>query len=245
MFKKATKKQLKLRLLIEGAAGSGKTYSALTLAKSMGKKVAVIDTERGSASLYSKEFDFDVLEFSPPYEPERYIRAIKMAEESGYDVIIIDSLTHEWSGIGGCLDLHSKIPGNSYIAWGKVTPRHNAFIDAILNSKCHIIATARTKSDYVLEDQINKSGNTVKAPKKVGLKTEQRDGLDFEFTIVFRLNEHNLAVATKDRTSIFKGYDRVIDSESAKMIMDWLEDGESPIEESLPKSSLIVKKIEE
>lgn len=220
MFKKACKKKQKLRLLLEGASGSGKTYSALLIAKAMGKKIAVIDTEKGSASLYDKLVDFDTCEIAPPFTPERYIEAIKEAEKAGYDVLIIDSITHEWSGKGGCLDLQSNL-GGRYQDWAKVTPRHNAFIDAILQSNLHIIATARTKTDY---ETTNNNGKM--KVEKVGLKTEQRDGLDFEFTLVFRLNENHIASATKDRTSLFNGKEAVIDETTGTTLLEWLNDGE-------------------
>lgn len=221
MFKPACKKQQKLRLLLEGASGSGKTYSALLIAKAMGKKIAVIDTEKGSASLYDKLVDFDTCEITPPFTPEKYIAAIKEAEQAGYNVLIIDSITHEWSGKGGCLDLQSALGGH-YQDWAKVTPRHNAFIDAILQSNLHIIATARTKTDY--ETTINNGKMKV---EKVGLKTEQRDGLDFEFTLVFRINENHIASATKDRTSLFNGKEAIIDESTGKILLEWLNDGET------------------
>lgn len=222
MFKPACKKQQKLRLLLEGASGSGKTYSALLIAKAMGKKIAVIDTEKGSASLYDKLVDFDTCELTPPFTPEKFIGAIKEAENNNYDVLIIDSITHEWSGKGGCLDLQSNL-GGRYQDWAKVTPRHNAFIDAILQSNLHIIATARTKTDYEMTEN-----NGKKKVEKVGLKTEQRDGLDFEFTLVFRLNENHVATATKDRTSLFNGKEGVIDEEFGNILLEWLNDGEKP-----------------
>jgi hypothetical protein len=221
MFQKATKKKSKLRILLEGFSGSGKTYSALTLAKGMGGKVAVIDTEKGSASLYSNNFEFDVCELSPPYSPESYVKAIKAAEDAGYEIIIIDSITHEWSGDGGVLDIHSNISGqNSYANWSKVTPRHNAFIEAILQSSCHVICTARSKKEY--ESGVD---NGKKYVRKVGTKTEQRDGLDFEFTTVFKLNQFNFYEVEKDRTGLFKGIQSKITDDTAKQIMDWLDDG--------------------
>lgn len=219
MFKKACKKKQKLRLLLEGASGSGKTYSALLLAKSLGDKIAVIDTEKGSASLYDKLTDFDTCELAPPFTPEKYIAAIAEAEKQDYDVLIIDSITHEWSGKGGCLDLQAAL-GGRYQDWAKVTPRHNAFIDAILQSNLHIIATARTKTDY---ETTNNNGKM--KVEKVGLKTEQRDGLDFEFTLVFRLNENHIASATKDRTSLFNGKEAVIDVQTGKTLLNWLNEG--------------------
>jgi len=227
MFKPASKKQQKLRLLLEGASGSGKTYSALLIAKALGKKIAVIDTEKGSASLYDKLTDFDTCELEPPFTPEKYIKAIIEAEQAGYDVLIIDSITHEWSGKGGCLDIQSGL-GGRYQDWSKVTPRHNAFIEAILQSNLHIIATARTKTDY---ETTNNNGKM--KVEKVGLKTEQRDGLDFEFTLVFRLNENNIASATKDRTSLFKGVDGILTADTGAKILDWLNDGEE-VKPSVP-----------
>lgn len=219
MFKKACKMKQKLRLLLEGASGSGKTYSALLIAKALGKKIALIDTEKGSASLYDKLADFDTCELTAPFTPEKYIAAIVEADKQGYDVLIIDSITHEWSGKGGCLDLQSAL-GGRYQDWAKVTPRHNAFIEAILQSKMHIIATARTKTDY---ETTNNNGKM--KVEKVGLKTEQRDGLDFEFTLVFRLNENHLASATKDRTSLFNGKEAVIDTSTGEILLNWLNEG--------------------
>jgi len=156
-FKKAKKTENRLRIAISGAAGSGKTFSALQIAKGIGGKIAVIDTERGSASLYSDRFDFDVLDMEPPYSPEKYVAAIELAEKNGYNVIIIDSLTHSWAGIGGILDLHDAIQkssksGNGYTAWREVTPLQNKLIDTITSSKIHIIGTMRSKMEYVIEN---------------------------------------------------------------------------------------------
>lgn len=235
MFQKATKQQQKLRLLLEGASGSGKTYSALILATALGKKVAFIDTEFGSASLYSDKFNFDVLNLEPPYTPESYIDAIKAAEKAGYDVVVIDSISHEWSGQGGCLDIHTQL-GGKFQDWGKITPRHKKFIDSILQAKIHVIACARAKSDY----EMNSENGRVKV-EKVGLKTEQREGLDFEFTIVFRLNQKHMATATKDRTSIFDGLDFVITEETANKISSWLQDGEEPRDHAAELKAYLIK----
>lgn len=239
MFKKATKQKQKLRLLIEGASGSGKTYSALLLAKGLaektGSKIALIDTEKGSASLYDSLVDFDVCEIEPDFTPEKYIKAIKEAEKSGYGILIIDSITHEWSGKGGCLDIQSAL-GGKFNDWAKVTPRHNAFIDTIISSNMHIIGTARTKTDYALEDGFNKSGGKTTKPVKVGLKTEQREGMDYEFTIVFRVNENHYATATKDRTSLFNGLDETITPETGYKLFDWLNSGvDKPLKEEKKK----------
>jgi hypothetical protein len=221
-FTKATKKRAKLRVLIEGASGSGKTTAALRIASVFGK-VAVIDTERGSASLYSDQFNFDVLDLLPPYEPERFVAAIRLAEDAGYDAIVIDSITHEWAGEGGCLDIQAKL-GGQFQDWKKVTPRHQKFIDSILGSKCHIVATCRTKTEYSLD----KSENGKTKPTKVGMAAQQRDGLDYEMTVVFRINQNHLATAEKDRTRLFDGRDAEITVDTGKSLKGWLESGAEP-----------------
>ena len=232
MFIKAQKKQSKLKILLEGPSGSGKTYSSLMLASSMGGRIAVIDTEKSSSALYSNKFDFDICEITPPFTPEKYIEAIHGAEDAGYEVLIIDSISHEWNGDGGCLAIQSSL-GGRFQDWAKVTPRHNRFINAIVESKIHIIATARTKSDYVL----NQNGSRMKV-EKIGLKSEQRDGLDFEFTTVLRLNANNFYEATKDRTGLFIGKEGIISEKSGEEIIEWLNDGvsESDLIESYKKS---------
>ena len=222
-FKKAEKSKQKLRLLLEGCSGSGKTYSALVLAASLGKKIAVIDTEKGSASLYADKFEFDVLELSAPFNPEKYIEAIRAAEQSGYEVIIIDSLTHEWNGSGGCLDIQAQL-GGRYTDWAAVTPRHNRFIETMLQSKCHLISTSRTKTDYEMVES-----NGKKQLEKVGLKSEQREGMDYEFTVVFRINDKHMAVSTKDRTDTFgKEFMEVITEDTGRVFLEWLNNGKEP-----------------
>ena len=235
MFKKATKEKQKLRLLLEGASGSGKTYSALIIAQEiaqkLNKKVAFIDTEYGSASLYADKFDFDTLGLEAPFTPEKYINAIKEASECGdYGVLIIDSISHEWSGPGGCLDIQSAL-GGTFNDWKKVTPRHQKFINAILESKIHIIGCARTKSDYVMEEGLNSKGKATTKPVKVGTKTEQREGLEFEFTTIFRLNQNHVASVSKDRTSIFENQDAVITEQTAIDLLNWLDSGSEPVNE--------------
>lgn len=230
-FKKAERKQAKLRLALTGPSGAGKTYSALLIAGGIGGKIAVIDTERGSASLYA-DLDglpeFDTLELNAPFSPEAYIEAIQDAERAGYDILIIDSLTHEWNGKGGVLEIHdlvtrTKTKGNSYTAWGEVTPRHNAFIDAILQAKMHVICTMRSKSDFVLTE--NDKGKQV--PKKVGLAPIQRDGLEYEFTVVLDIDKDgNYATASKDRTRLFPDPVK-LSAADGERLRNWLLSGKS------------------
>jgi len=204
MFKKAERKRAKLRLALMGPSGSGKTYSALQLAKGMRGKIAMIDTERGSGELYSSLCDYDTLQLAPPFDPKNYIEAIKAAEDAGYEILIIDSLSHAWSGEGGILDIHDKVSKsvrNSFAAWREVTPAHNALVDAILASPCHIIVTLRTKTAYEVQ---NDNGKAKVA--KVGLAPVQRDGIEYEFTVVLDLSiDGHVATSTKDRTGLFDG----------------------------------------
>lgn len=226
-FTKAVRKKAKLRCLLTGPSGSGKTYSALMLAMGLGaKRIALIDTEHGSASLYAHLCDFDVLELAPPFTPERFIEAIEAAGEGGYDACIIDSTTHEWSGVGGCLEIVDAVSktmrGNSYMAWGDVTPRHRAFLDAMLRAPMHIIATGRSKTETA---QVEEGGK--KRVVKLGMKTEQRDGLEYEFTLALDLtHDGNLAVATKDRTGLFAGRDpERITLATGQRLLAWLDTG--------------------
>lgn len=226
-FTKATRQKAKLRLALTGPSGSGKTYSALLMAKGIGGKIACIDTERGSASLYEHVVPFDVLDLPPPYTPERYISAIKAAEKAGYDVLIIDSITHEWSGVGGCLELvdeiaRSKYRGNSWSAWNDVTPRHRALLDAILQSSLHIIVTMRSKTETA---QVEENGR--KKVAKLGMKAEQRDGFEYEMTVVLDItHDGHFANASKDRTGLFADRDpKPITEETGAEILGWLESG--------------------
>lgn len=230
MFKKAERKQSKLRLALTGASGSGKTTAALNIATGMGGKIAVLDTENGSASLYADQFDFDVVNLTAPYTPERFIEVIGAAEKAGYDTLIIDSTTHEWSGKGGCLELvdelaKAKCKGNSWSAWNEVTPRHRKFIDAMLRSDMHIIATMRSKTETAQED----IGNGKKRVVKLGMKSEQRDGIEYEFTVVLDLvHDGHYATATKDRTRLFAGQDpQIITQATGGMLMNWLTSGKA------------------
>lgn len=226
-FQKATRKKSKLRMALIGPSGSGKTYSALELAKGLGGRIAMIDTERGSGSLYADVADFDVLELEPPFEPKKYVAAIKEAEDAGYGVVIIDSLSHAWAGEGGILDIHDSATramrsGNGYMAWKDVTPQHEKIINAILGSSLHVIATIRTKTAYeVVEDERGK-----KSPKKIGLAPIQRQGMEYEFTAVLDLAvDSHIATASKDRTGMYDGQHFVITEKTGEQLRDWLESG--------------------
>jgi len=229
-FSKATKKQSRLRFDIEGPPGSGKTYSGLAIATGLcppGGKIAVIDTERGSASKYAGQFTFDVLELDN-FAPAKYVEAIAAAEAAGYDVILIDSLSHAWNAKGGALEMADKIAkrsssGNSFNAWKDVTPEQNKMVDAILQSRAHVIVTMRVKTDYVLEKD-ERTGKT--APKKVGLAAVQREGMDYEFDVVGRMDHTHSMTITKTRCSaITDAFIEQPGEQLAKVLRDWLTDG--------------------
>lgn len=229
-FTKATRQKARLRLALTGPSGSGKTWGALLLAAGLGGKIAVIDTERESASLYSHLTDFDTLNLAAPFTPERYIEAIKAAETAGYDTLIIDSITHEWSGVGGCLEevdkiARSKYKGNTWSAWNDVTPRHRALLDAILHSPMHVIVTLRSKTETA---QTEEGGR--KKVVKLGMKAEQRDGFEYEMTVVLDLiHDGNFAAATKDRTGLFAGATPApITADTGAQLKQWLETGAEP-----------------
>ena len=225
-FRKAEKRKAKLRLGITGTAGSGKTYGALLVAKGLGGKTVLLDTENGSGDLYAGMFDYDVGAIQAPYTVEKYIEGIKQAESLGYDIIIIDSLSHAWAGEGGLLETVDNIAsasrsGNSYTAWRQVTPMHNKLIEAMLSSTCHIIATMRSKTEYTLVE--NDKGR--KEPRKIGLAPVQREGMDYEFGVVFDLAVNHMATVSKDRTSLFDGQVFALSEATGRTLREWLESG--------------------
>jgi hypothetical protein len=219
-LQQAKRSKAKIKLGLQAPSGSGKSMSALLLAKGLCgdySKVAVIDTENHSADLYSHLGNYNVLHLEAPFSPERYVQAIQICEDAGMEVIIIDSISPEWEGTGGILEIHSNMVGNSFTNWSKLTPRHNDFIQKILRSPTHIIATIRSKQDYVLSE---KNGKMV--PEKVGLKGVTREGMDYELTIVFELDIKHQAHATKDRTGLFdKMPEFIITEKTGQRILEW------------------------
>lgn len=237
-LKVATRKQAKMKMALQGPAGSGKTLGALNIAYGLCKdwsKIVVIDTENYSASLYSHLGKFSVGAIDSPYSPEKFIEAIKLCEQAQMEVIVIDSISHEWDGAGGILDIHSNMAGNSFTAWGKLTPRHNAFVQAILQSTVHVICTIRSKQDYVLTE---KNGKQV--PEKVGLKAITRDGMDYEFTVVLDLDIKHNAVASKDRTGLFMDKPEFrITPATGEAILSWCNQVEEVIQRRINKCASI------
>jgi hypothetical protein len=227
--KKAERKKIFTKVALMGASGGGKTFSSLRLAKGMaaeierqtGKKAKILlaNTELERGYYYANEFDYDIVDIEPPHEPETYVNLIEFAVKEGYDILIIDSSSHEWEGKGGCLEIQQKL-GGRYQDWGKVTPRHDRFINAIAESQIHIIATMRGKDQYVM-NQDDKNNRT--KVEKVGVGAKQRDGFEYEFTCTFLLDQKtNTAEPFKDNTHIFENEPAVkLTEEHGKKIIQW------------------------
>lgn len=223
VFQQAERIKKKARVLFEGPSGSGKSMSALLLAKGLarGGKIFAIDTERDSLSLYSNRVPFMSTQLVPKYTPERYVECIK-AVPSECSVLIVDSITHEWAGEGGCLEIHGSMTGNSFVNWGKVGERHNAFIETMLALPYHLIVCCRSKTTFVQQEE-----NGKKSIVKMGLQPQQRDGLDYEVDLVFTLEQDTHAArATKNRTDLWTdGYPIIITPDEGEQLLGWLESG--------------------
>lgn len=227
LFTKATKAASRIKMAIVGPAGSGKTYSALAIASGLGR-VALIDSEHGSASKYADMFDFDVVDLDQ-HHPQTYVDMIKGAEEGGYDVLIIDSLSHAWNGVGGALELVDAAAaksrsGNSFTAWKDVTPIQRRLIDAILVSKMHIVCTMRAKTEYVIE---NVNGRNT--PRKVGIGPVQRDGVEYEFDIVGEIDQSHVMTITKTRIPALDNFHEIPGRSFVDILAKWLSSSAAPV----------------
>ena len=228
MFRKAQRKQVRLKIGLSAPSGAGKTYSALLMAYGMcgdWEKIAVIDTENGSAELYSHLGGYSVCPITPPFTPKKYIAAINEAVAAGFEVLIIDSLSHAWNGEGGLLDMQDKAAkasksGNSFTAWREITPEHNRLVDCVLQSDIDVIVTTRAKSEYVMTDDNGKKG-----VKKIGLAPVFRDGLEYELTVFFDISQDHIATASKDRTGLFDGQNFIPTAETGKALAEWRNGG--------------------
>lgn len=237
MFKKATKTEANLRLALCGPSGSGKTFTSLNLAKHLGDKVALIDTEHGSASKYADRFNFDVCELTD-FHPGNYIEAVREAGKTGYDVIVIDSLSHAWFW---ALNETGRAK-NSFTAWGDIRPLERALIDAMLGSPADIVVTMRTKTEWVMVDS-PKSGKPM--PERVGTAPIQASGIEYEFDVAGQLDLNHMLNITKSRCPALMNTTHANPGENlANILIDWLEDGE-PMPESAESKANRIKKARE
>lgn len=218
-IRKSNRSQAKIKIAIQGASGSGKTYSSLLLAYGLCQdwsKIAIIDTENQSADLYSHLGPYNVLILTAPCTPERYIEAISTCEQSGMEVIICDSLSAEWQEV---LHIHSKLQGDSFNNWSRLNPRHNAFFHKILHSGAHIIGTVRSKQEYLITEK-----DGIKVPERFGLKGVQKDGFEYDFSLVLDVHMNHYATCSKDRTQLFPSNQQfLIDQTIGQKIKEWCE----------------------
>lgn len=226
LFKKAKKSDAKLRLLLQGIAGGGKTYTALSVAKGIGGKVVLIDTENASASKYADKFDFDTAQLKE-FSPQSYLEVLYAAASEGYNTVVIDSLSHSWSGKGGALEMAAAATaksrsGNSYTAWRDVSPEYNKLIDGIIQAPLNVIATLRSKEEYAQEKGDDGKLKVV----KLGLEAISGKGIAYEFDVVLNVEEGGRAIVTKSRYSPISG--KVLQrpgEEFGKELSSWLSDG--------------------
>jgi DNA polymerase III delta prime subunit len=227
MFQKATKTQSRLRLALCGPSGSGKTYTALNVAQHLGATITLIDTEHGSASKYADRFDFDTCQLAE-HHPGQYIELIKEAGRAQYDTIIIDSLSHAWFWE---LDQTSRAE-NSFRAWGSVRPLERAMIWAMLSSPAHIIATMRTKTEWVLEETVNRKGKSVSAPRRIGTSPIQASGIEYEFDLSGEMDLNHVLSISKSRCPMLANTTHLNPGqELAEVLTAWLTEG-APLPES-------------
>jgi hypothetical protein len=223
-FKKAERIRAWLKLAVMGPAGTVKTMGAIQLAMGLGKKIAFVDTENGSACLYSTLCDFDVLSIEPPFTESKLIHAIEAAVDAGYEVLIIDSYSHFWEGtLEAKGDLDSR-GGNSFTNWHQAGKKFKGTLDTILQSKIHVIVCLRVKAEYVLETDVR--GRQV--PRKVGLAPIMREGISYEFTTIFEGDTEHFVVVTKDRTGLFLGERFQITPEHGEKLLAWMNAAPPP-----------------
>lgn len=231
-FKKAVRENIWAKILEIAPSGGGKSFGALRVATGLAKalsetenkehRIAYIGSEGSRDKYYADEFDYDLMQLKAPFTPEKYADAIDEAIDAGYKVIIIDSISHEWSGKGGCLEIHSNMPGNSYTNWSKITPRHDKFTEKLLECDAFIIATVRGKDKYVLEEQ-----NGKQVPRKVGVGYQQRDDLEYLFTVAFTLEQDtHMFSAMKDNTHLFENRYDVLTEKDGRLIYEWASGGD-------------------
>ena len=230
--KKAVREKIYPKIALIAPSGGGKTYSALRMATGMaaelrekhGKagKILLANTEQKRGYYYANEFEYDIVDIEAPHEPEKYVDLINFAVESGYDILIIDSATHEWEGRGGCLELQTKA-GGTYQSWAKVTPRHNRFITAIADSPITIIATMRGKDQY----EVSKDDKGKTNVQKIGAGAQQRSGFEYEFTCTFMLDQKtNTAEVSKDNSHLFDSVGaKLLTEEDGRAIIRWANSG--------------------
>ncbi|PEK39303.1 hypothetical protein CN586_28930 [Bacillus toyonensis] len=260
MFQVTEAKREKIKAVIGfiGCSGSGKTGSALITAfgmmqeaypnlsaEELWKKIGVIDTEHERSKLHVglvygevKIGNFLHIDFNAPYTTERYNQAVQVMKQAGAEVLIIDSLSHNWQGEGGIVETHGQMSGNSFQNWGKLSSETNNLIKTLTQNNVHILATLRTKTEYVVEPD----GNGKMAPRKVGTKPVQKEEMEYEFMLNFVIDIDHVADTSKDNTQMFEGHPQKITAEIGRKLYQWLELGiDVKAEEENKRNNLIAQ----
>lgn len=231
MFTKAQRTDAFIKLALTGPSGGGKSYSALRLARGLvgpSGRIAYVDTENGSAKLYSDLTEFYHLDLAPPFEYKKFIDASREAVKAGFDCVIFDSASHLWQGILEDKTNLDRRGGNQYTNWAEPTKHFNEVIQSFLQSRIHTISCMRSKMDYVLQIETNAKGKEVQTPKKVGLSPVMRDGIEYEFTTVFEIGMDHHCTPSKDRTGLFMDKTFQITEETGEQIKQWLSEAKPP-----------------
>lgn len=235
-FEQARRYKRKARIAIYGASGGGKTRTALEFASFIagveGKQVAYIDTEKGSATLYSPadpaaklkegEFNFIHCPADPPFDHTWLIDGIRQIAASGqFSVLVIDSLSHWWFGEGGLLDQKealAKTPKyDSFSAWSEISKRYNALVEAIIDANIHMIVTMRSKQEYERKED----SNGRKTIERVGLAPVFRDDILYEVDLALLMNIGAICQVDKTRFNEFQG--KVTEKPGAAFIRPFYE----------------------
>lgn len=237
-IREAKKTQLAVKVLCSGSSGSGKTYTALRLATGIvnkaGGKIVLINTEGNRGELYADDFKYDIIDLEEPFTPESYIEAIDYAVGQGATVIIIDSLSHEWSYLN---ELVNNMPGNNFNNWGKAKPRHRKLTDYIASSNIHIIATGRGKDEYVME--VNDKGK--QTPKKVGVGVQQEKDTEYEYMVTFNIiQDTHVANVMKDNSHLFEGRYEILTEKDGEALYNWATKGEKAPERPEPLQQRVI-----
>ncbi len=224
-LQQATRKKVKIKMSISAPTGFGKTYSALLLAYGITgdwSKIAVIDSENESASLYSDLGNYFTIPMQPDYTVDKFCEAVDACVAGGIEVIIVDSTYHYWHGKGGLLEYNNKLGSNSFANWMKTTPLYSKWLDKILQTPVHFICTSRKKQAYEIVEN-----NGKKTVEKKGMEDQIRDGFSYEMTISFNITTAgHLCEVDKDRTRMFVDKPEfVITSETGAMIKNWCDEG--------------------
>lgn len=257
LLQPATRKAVAPKIVLSGCAGSGKTLSALLLAAGMidvrtdadWADIVVADADNLSSTYYvDTAFTvgdgvnepvecvtigrFTLIDFKPPYHPDRWIKLINEVVEAKKKILILDNFSAEWEGDGGVLDWTRRLGGRAS-DWSVTDPAHNRVLDAIRKAPIPIIATLREKQAIEIMKVPDGRGGEKTEVRKLGMKPKQREGIEYEFDLQMSIahDTHTASVGTgKDRTGLFSTrIPSVITPETGRTLANWAKSGDEPV----------------